>query len=66
MYRRGGVDGAHNLAGVHVAGVGGVGGDPMVLLDEGVKHVRKHLQQGQNMKEGCGNNRIKARIRIKA
>ena len=40
----GGVDGALDLAGVHVAGVGGVGRDAMVLLDQGVEHVRKHLQ----------------------
>ena len=38
------VDGALDLAGVHVAGVGGVGRDAMVLLDQGVEHVRKHLQ----------------------
>ena len=38
----GGVDGALDLAGVHVAGVGGVCGNAMVLLDQGIKHVREN------------------------
>ena len=40
----GGVDGALDLAGVHVAGVGGVCGNAMVLLDQGIKHVRENLK----------------------
>ena len=38
------VDGSSDLGGVHVAGVGGVGLDAMVLLDQRVKHVSKDLE----------------------
>ena len=33
-----------DLGDVHVAGVLAVGGDAMVVLDDGVEHVREHLQ----------------------
>jgi hypothetical protein len=45
MDRSRGIDGADNFAGVHVTSVGGVGRDPMVLLDQRIEHVRKHLKQ---------------------
>ena len=39
-----GVDGSLDLAGVHVTGVGGVSSNAMVLLDQGIKHVRENLK----------------------
>ena len=45
VYRGAGIDGSPDLGGVHVAGVGGVGGDAMVLLDQGIKHVSKDLHK---------------------
>ncbi len=51
MDRSRGIDGADNFAGVHVASVGGVGRDPMVLLDQRVEHIRKHLQQRHSQPE---------------
>ena len=39
----GGVDVALDLVDVHVAGVGRVSADAMVLLDQGVEDIRKHL-----------------------
>ena len=38
-----GVNVALDLGCVHVAGVLGVGGDAMVLLDEGVKNISENL-----------------------
>ncbi len=51
MDRSRGIDCADNFAGVHIAGVRGVGRDPMVLLDQRVKHVRKHLQESDSQPE---------------
>ena len=44
VHRGGGVDGSLDLAGVHVAGVLAVGRDTVVLLDERVEHISKHLR----------------------
>ena len=43
VHRGGGVDVALDLVDVHVAGVGRVSADAMVLLDQGVEDIRKHL-----------------------
>ena len=40
-----GVNVALDLGCVHVAGVLGVGGDAMVLLDEGVEHISENLDR---------------------
>ena len=46
--RGGGVDVPVDLGHVHVAGVDAVRGDAVVVLDDGVEDIGKHLEMGMN------------------